>query len=415
MKLVGKILLSIVLAVMFFGILYIGVTAIIWGGAKAEATFVSVGYGQKMVAAYQRSGGQMIANTIEKIEEATLQERKLSAYVDSLISDMTLEQKLAQMMILTNENDITQYNLSHYQPGGVILFEVDFAGKTIEQVRNRVDTMQSYMKVPLYVGVDEEGGQVSRLKTLAEPNLPKFSGARELMNKGLDAVVEDTKIKIEYLEKLGVNLNFAPVADVVSNRSSYMYYRSAGDDNNTVSDYVKTVLSTMKDSGVSACMKHFPGYGNNVNTHNTMARDKQSLEQYQEEHFVPFEAGIQNGIDMVMVSHIVMEQVDAKNPASLSGKVHTLLREDLEFQGVIITDDLNMQAILKTMTIEQATGTAFTAGNDMVFSADFAASMNGAKAAVEQGKLSEECIDASVGRILRMKINNGVLQMEDTK
>ncbi|MBQ9984310.1 MAG: beta-hexosaminidase [Lachnospiraceae bacterium] len=413
MKLVGKILLSIILAVMFFGILYVGVTVVIWDGAKAEPMSFESGLGEIMMKGHEESAHQAVSIALKKIEEITAKEREWNAYIDKLLESMTMEQKLAQMMILTNENDITQYNLTNYQPGGVILFEVDFAGKTIEQVRNRVDIMQSHMKIPLYVGVDEEGGQVSRLKTLAERDLPTFSGARELMGKGTDAVTEDTELKMQYLKQLGINLNFAPVADVVSNRQSYMYYRSAGDNKQVVSDYVKTVLSAMKDSGVSACVKHFPGYGNNVNTHNVMAKDDRALEEYENQDFVPFRTGIQNGVDMIMVSHIVMEQVDADNPASLSSSVHNLLRADLGFSGVVITDDLNMQAILRTMTIEEATGAAFVAGNDMVFSADFAASMKGAKAAVEQGKLSETQINESVRRILRMKIDNGVLMVEE--
>lgn len=354
-----------------------------------------------------------IEETLAWIEQETAAEKTVSQYIEKKLEEMTIERKLAQMMILTNEKDIIVSNLQTYQPGGIIFFEADFSGKTMERVGSRIDTLQSYMQIPLFVGVDEEGGEVSRLKTLAEPDIPVFRGARTLMTEGKNAVIEDTEQKMQYLKGMGLNLNFAPVADIVDSQRSYMYERSAGSDAEIVSEYVEIVLTVMQEQQVIGCMKHFPGYGDNVNTHDGLAHDRRSLAEYRETDFLPFQAGIEAGADMVMVSHIIMESVDKENPASLSLKVHDILRDDLEFEGVVMADDLNMQAILKTMTIEEATIKAFSAGNDMIFSADFSASMRGALNAVEQGMLTEEQVNESVSRILRMKIKNGLIVLQE--
>ncbi len=331
-------------------------------------------------------------------------------YISDMVSQMTLEQKLAQMMILTNHEDIAESKLSVNQPAGIILFSDDFTGKTIQQVKQQIAEMQAVMKIPLFVGVDEEGGQVTRIAGLNEEDMPVFPGARTLYeNGGTEAVGEDTKKKLEILTAMDINLNFAPVADVVGKKTSYMYERSAGGEPETASAYVETVINTMKDYHVGSCLKHFPGYGENANTHQEYVTDNKKLSAYRKKYFPSFQRGIAAGADMVMVSHIVMKAVDENTPSSLSPAVHRLLREELGFQGVIMADDLNMQAILSQMSLEEAAARAFIAGNDMIFSADFNATMKGAQQAVREGRLSEEAIDASVTRILRMKMNLGLL------
>ena len=413
MERVKKVLLITIILLAYIGVICFGVMLVIsdsWLGQSVSLSHNVIG---EAVASQKLQLQQPVKNTLEWVEQESSGEKKIIEYIEKKLEEMTLEQKLAQMMILTNELDIHASNLQTYQPGGIIFFEVDFSGKTMNQVGNRIDTLQSYMQIPLFVGVDEEGGDVSRLKTLAESNIPVFRGARVLATQGEDAVKQDTLQKMQYLKEMGLNLNFAPVADIVNSGSSYMYARSAGGDAEVVSEYVENVLSVMQEQQVMGCIKHFPGYGDNVNTHDGFAHDSRTLAEYKEKDFLPFQAGIETGADMVMVSHIVMESVDKNNSASLSVKVHDILRDDLDFDGVVIADDLNMQAILKTMTIEEATAKAFLAGNDMIFSADFAASMKGAMNAVNQRTLSEEQIHESVSRILRMKIENGLIVLDE--
>lgn len=350
---------------------------------------------------------------LKKEEEITYQKERVEQYIHECIGSMSLEEKLAQMMILTDQSDITKKNLKKYQPGGVLLFAVDFDGKTTRKVKKRVKKLQSYVTIPLLIGVDEEGGEVSRIAGLKADDLPAYLSARELYKDGnADAVKEETLSKIRLLKSMGINLNFNPVADIVSDKDAYMYERSAGNDAASVSGYVETVVAVMNEKNMGSCLKHFPGYGNNGNTHLTYIKDDRKPSVYRTKDFLPFEAGIEQGADMIMVSHIVVKKLDKKNPASLSKKIHSILREDLNFQGVVIADDLKMKAILDQMTMEQASERALAAGNDMIFSADFDASMRGAKSAVENKKISEQQIDESVARILRMKINRQILVVE---
>lgn len=352
---------------------------------------------------------------IEEIEQTALErqreEQRLNRYVSELLDSMTLEEKLAQMMILTNEKDITEKILATYQPGGVIFFGKDFKGKTEKQVKKRVDALQLIVDISLFVGIDEEGGEVSRIVGM-KGNVPVFESARVLYETGgVEAVRKETEKKAVFLKKMGINLNFDPVADVVGNEASYMYNRAASGDAESVAEYVEAVVAGQQKENMGCCLKHFPGYGENQNTHISYAVDGRRLTAYREKDFIPFESGIAAGADMVMVSHIVMQAVDKTSPASLSKKVHRILREEMQFDRVIIADDLNMKAILNEMTLEEATGEALVAGNDMIFSADLEASMKGAKAAVEKGRLSQQQIDESVIRIIKMKMNRGLVNV----
>lgn len=358
--------------------------------------------------------------SVEQIRESVLlkkeEERMREEFLDSCIEEMTMDQKLSQLMILTNEKDITEQNLRQFQPGGIIFFGVDFNGKTKEMVSQRVNTLQSFMKYPLLVGVDEEGGEVSRISGLLDEGIPVFKSARELGDaKDWGAVKEETVTKAELLQSMGINVNFDPVADVVTKKSAYMYKRSAGGDAGIVSEYVKSVTETMGEENVISCLKHFPGYGNNGNTHRSYIQDSRSMDSYKNTDFIPFETGIQAGADMVMVSHLVMGAVDKERPASLSAKVHELLRSDFGFDGVMIADDLNMQAVLSQMTLEEASGAALAAGNDMIFSADFAASLSGAKKALQDGRITEEQINASIKRVLKMKMKHNLITTNGRK
>lgn len=341
---------------------------------------------------------------------------RINQYAAELVLTMSLEQKLAQMMILTNENDITDERFTTYQPGGIILFSKDFEGKTVEQVAERIKGLQSDVEIPLFIGVDEEGGDVSRVIGMQGDAVPMFQSARKLYESGgSQAVYEDTMTKISFLASMGINLNFAPVADVVEQKDSYMYERSASSVSEEVADYVETVIGVMEQEHMGSCIKHFPGYGENANTHQVYTVDDKSLSFYRERDFIPFSRGIAAGADMLMVSHIVMKAVDETNPASLSPAVHSLLRDELKFEGVIMADDLNMRAILSRMTLENAAGEAMVAGNDMIFSADFQTTMRGAQLAAESGSLSVQQIDASVTRILKMKMNQGLITIPERK
>lgn len=383
------------------------------------------GYGTKMegreavlVASFQMKQRIKAMEEVRKLaqkkqEEEQRAQQKREAFLNGCIREMTLEEKISQLMILTNEKDMTEENLQKEQPGGIILFDADFNGKTTDEIAERIERLQSHMKYPLFVGVDEEGGEVSRVDGLSGKEPVAFASARQLGNAAdWDALRDETVRKAGLLASMGINLNFDPVADIVTEKNAYMYERSAGSDAETVCAYVSAVLQAMKHENIMSCLKHFPGYGNNGNTHRGYITDKRKLQSYREADFIPFQTGIENGADMVMVSHLVMSAVDRKHPASLSVKVHKLLRDEFAFEGVIIADDLNMQAVLSHMTLEEASGKAVAAGNDMIFSADFAVSQKGILNAIEEGTVTEEQLDRSVKRVLQMKLEHNLLQMK---
>ena len=171
------------------------------------------------------ANGIDLSKQAEEEKKQKREEEKRETYIAECIGKMTLEQKLAQLMILTNEKDITKNTMERYQPGGIILFGVDFNGKTIQEVKERVDKLQSYTALPLFIGVDEEGGVVSRVSGLKEENLPVFKSVRSLYKEGgVTAIKEETVVKAELLKKMGINLNFDPVADIVTDTKAYMLY-----------------------------------------------------------------------------------------------------------------------------------------------------------------------------------------------
>ena len=204
---------------------------------------------------------QVITGTnldVLKAEEERQQEERINQYINQCISNMTLEEKLAQMMILTNKSDMSKEKLKTYQPGGIIFFSSDFDGKTVKQVRKRVKKLQASVQIPMFVGVDEEGGTVSRVAGLKKKNAVIFSGARTLYkDENKDTVKEETKVKVKLLKSMGINLNFNPVADVVSDENAYMYERAASGDAQKVAEYVACVVEVMNENDIEVVLSIF--------------------------------------------------------------------------------------------------------------------------------------------------------------
>lgn len=328
-----------------------------------------------------------------------------------ILSEMTLEEKVGQMFIARCPQENAASKVSEYKLGGYILFKVDFTGKTKEQVISDIESYNAKADIPLFIGVDEEGGKVNRVST--NPNLRRypFLSPQELYAQGgFTLVKSDTKEKCELLKSLGINLNFAPVCDVSQNKNDFIYARTFGKDASQTALYVQNVVSVMKSQKVGSVLKHFPGYGNNEDTHMGIAYDNRSYESFLENDFLPFEAGIENGLGMVMVSHNIVNCMDSQYPASLSPKVHDILRNELSFDGVIITDDLVMDGIRDFVSDDMAAVIAVEAGNDMLCCSDFELQIPTVLEAVRSGRISEERIDESVMRILMLKLELGIIE-----
>ncbi len=332
------------------------------------------------------------------------------AEAQEILATMSLPQKVGQMFIARYPDSNAAEDAAKYQLGGYILFARDFKGETPDSVREMIQQCQSVAEIPMLMGVDEEGGEIVRVSKHKQFRSEPFRSPMELLEGGIEAVAADTREKAELLASLGLNMNFAPVCDLPRSGEDYIYDRSYGTDVRVTSDCISAVVSEMNGSGMLSVLKHFPGYGNNVDTHKGVAYDERPLAELRELDFLPFAAGISAGASCVMVSHNIIVEVDGELPASLSPAVHELLREELGFGGVIVTDELSMGAIEDFTGSENAAVHAVLAGNDLLCVTDYAASIEAVLAAVESGEISEQRIDESVLRLLEMKLAYGLLQ-----
>lgn len=318
------------------------------------------------------------------------------------LKNMTLDEKIAQLLVVRVPEKNQVEIVKQYQFGGYILFGRDTKGKTKEEFINNIRSYQEVSKIPLIIATDEEGGIVKRVST--NPNLVSepFLSSQELYKKGgYNLIEQDTKKKNTLLSSLGINMNLAPVADVSTNKNDYIYNRSFGLPAEQTATYVKTVITASKNSKVSYVLKHFPGYGNNADTHTGMAIDKRSYETFVESDFLPFLSGIKNGAPAILVSHNIVTSIDKDNPASVSKNVHNILREQLEFTGIIMTDDLAMDAILKN--VDNAPVKAILSGNDMLIISDYEVGIADIKKGLAEGKITEDMINHMVFRVIAYK------------
>jgi len=262
----------------------------------------------------------------------------------------------------------------------------------------------------MVIAVDEEGGTVNRVSLYGQFCSSPFLSPQDLYAQGgWDAVTADTREKCALLKSLGINVNLAPVCDVSTNAGDFIYSRSFGQDAELTSQYVRTVVGAMNGSGVGCVLKHFPGYGNNVDTHTGVAVDDRPYSTFEDSDFLPFEEGLDAGAGAVLVCHNIVSCMDGASPASLSAAVHDILRGDLGFGGVIITDDLSMDAIRDFSGGEAAAVLAVEAGNDMLCCTDYADQYEAVLVAVQSGEISRERLDESVRRILEWKIGLKIL------
>lgn len=327
-----------------------------------------------------------------------------------ILNGMTLEEKVGQMFIARcPETDAVQ-KVGEYDLGGYILFGRDFSGKTKEEIVQTVQSYQDAAQIPLFIGVDEEGGTVNRVST--NPNLravPFWSPQELYAEGGFGLIQSDAREKCELLHKLGINLNFAPVCDVSQNPADFIYDRSFGQNAEQTAAYVQLIVQTMAEEGMGSVLKHFPGYGNNADTHTGIAYDNRPYETYLDSDFLPFRAGIDSGASMVLISHNIVSCMDGQSPASLSSQVHQILREELGFTGIIITDDLAMHGVRDFAGDTEIAVQAVLAGNDLLCCTDFEVQIPAVLEAVEQGEIAEEQINASVLRILQLKVSLGII------
>lgn len=327
-----------------------------------------------------------------------------------LLSTMTLEEKVGQMFFIRCRKDSALEDLQNYKVGGFILFDDNIKNETKESLTQTLSSYQNNSKIKLLIGIDEEGGIVNRLSWYPEFRAVPFYSPQELYNEGgYPLVASDTKEKATLLKSIGINMNLAPVCDVSIDPNDFIYPRTFGMDALETSKYVETVVTTMNENKIGSALKHFPGYGNNVDTHTGISIDERSYESFQSSDFLPFKAGIEAGASSILVSHNIVKSMDENLPASLSPNVHKIIRDELKFDGVIMTDDLQMSAIKEYIGDQTSAVLAITAGNDLIIASDFDIQIPSVLEAIKNGEIQEDRINESVLRILKLKFDLGII------
>lgn len=335
----------------------------------------------------------------------TKTETAIHDYAVQLLGEMTLEEKVGQMFFGTNTADSER--AAELGLGGLLLSEQNLEGLSSTEVHTVVSSFQSGSEIPMFIGANEEGGAVNTVSRYSQLRSVPFLSPGELMTTGgMNLVETDTRDKCEFLRELGVNVNLAPVCDVVSVDTAYMHGRALGRDADDTARYTETVVKVMNDEGLVGALKHFPGAGNLAAPADT---DDRPMEDFETADFLPFQRGIKAGAKMVMMGHSIAAAMDADAPASLSREVHQILRRSLGFDGVIITDDLSAQGLKSYGDAAALAVAAVKAGSDMVLTPDFETQIPAVVKAVRSGEIAVERIDESVLRILKLKIEFRIL------
>lgn len=356
----------------------------------------------------------------EESEPELTEEELLEIEIDEILAEMSLEDKVSQLFFVTPEQltgvevavqagDVTKAALDTYPVGGVILFSQNIQGE--EQLRTMLSNLKAYSKYPLFTGVDEEGGSlVARVANSGVIDVPTFPNMQEIgKTNDPQNAYEVGETLGSYLSDLGFNVDFAPVADVQTNPANTVIgARSFGSDPQLVGEMVAKEVEGMQSKGVSAAIKHFPGHGDTAeDSHAEMAVSYKTIEELRSTEFIPFQKGIEAGTDMVMVGHIAVPEVTGDHiPASLSEQMITeYLRNELGYDGIVITDSMRMGAVVNYYDADQAAVTVLQAGGDMILMPqNFTGARQAILDAVNDGILSEDRIEESLRRIYRVKL-----------
>ena len=362
---------------------------------------------------------------LKQEEQIGIEEKPTAAErAEEIISEMSLSDMVYQMLFITPEaltgiervvaaGETTKKALAQHPVGGIIYFAGNFQNRA--QTVQMLENIQSYAKIGLFLAVDEEGGRVSRLgsnsamQTTKQPPMQTIGASGDAMQAYAvgEALASD-------LKGLGLNVDFAPVADVIlHDGNTEIGDRAFGTDAEVVSAMVAEVVKGLEDNGVSSALKHFPGHGSTyVNSHNRTSESQRTLDELRSAELLPFQAGIAAGADFIMVSHMTLVNAGIeKVPCSVSKAVIAdLLKGELGYKGIVITDSFQMGAITQLYTAAQAAVKAVKAGVDMILMPkDFMKAHAAILQAVEDGEIEQSRIEESVKKILTLKIEKGLV------
>lgn len=348
--------------------------------------------------------------------EPTTAEKK---HVAEILESMSQREKICQLFIVypdaitqvkptTKAGEITLDAYVRYPVGGFV-----FSAKNLisqEQISSFISTMQENAKIKLFMCADEEGGRVTRL--MGNIGTTEFEPMLSYQYSGIETAYSNAKTIAQEMNGLGFNLDLAPVADVFSNlENTVIGDRAYSTDFVTASQLVPWAVNGFHDGGVNCCLKHFPGHGDTLeDTHDGLAFTNKTKEELAQQELLGFKTGIDAGADMVMIGHMTVSEY-SDQPSTLSKEIVTdLLRGELGYDGVIITDALNMGAIKAMGTAKIVVG-ALNAGCDILLGPDsIFNAVSAIENAVERGELSQKQIDESVSRILLLKLRSGIIE-----
>lgn len=336
---------------------------------------------------------------------------------EKALEAMSLKEKIGQMfLVCVPHSQVNPEDIEAYHPGGYLFFTDFFQNRDKDAVSADIASYQKAAATPMLMAVDEEGGAVVRVSKFPAFRSQPFSSPQQCYKQGgLEAVLEQEGEKADLLLSLGINVNLAPVCDMTEDTHSFIYLRTLGQDPKTTADCISATVSLMNSKKIGSALKHFPGYGGNADTHTGIVHDTRPYEAFTEKDFLPFQSGIAAGAPCVLVSHNIVESMDPNTPASLSKPVHEILRNDLGFDGVILTDDLNMQGVQGYSGGENIAVAAIQSGNDLLCTYDYKEQIPAVMEAVKSGKISKEQIGSSALRILKWKEQLGLLSSDRLK
>lgn len=369
----------------------------------------------------EQSAEEPLQEPDERKSDSDILEETVTQYLDQ----MTAEEKAAQLFIILPEalmkdvgtvtaaGEATQKAITQVPVGGFIYLDDNLESR--DQVKTMLENVQTYsmerIKIPMFLCVDEEGGAVARIAGSGKFDVAQFNDMSVIGARGNeDEAYEAGRTIGTYLSDMGFNVDFAPVADVLTNpENQVVKKRSFGSDPELVSSMASAAARGLEEQGICAVYKHFPGHGGTADdTHEGYAYVDKSLEELKKQELVPFQAAIDDGAKVIMVGHISLPNVTGDNtPASMSSEIITgLLREQMQYDGIVVTDAMNMGAVTEQYSSAEAAVQTILAGSDLVLMPeDFNEAYQGVLRAIEDGTISKERLDESLRRILKIKLS----------
>ena len=360
------------------------------------------------------------SDTVEN-KEPTVDEK-----VEKIVNNMTLEEKVGQIFMVAPEavdkdggsttvfTENVEKEIEKYNLGGYILFASNIENPT--QTQELINGLKKSSKIQPFVGVDEEGGRVARIGKNSAMGVEKIEPMAQVgKSQNYERANEIGTTIGKYIKNLGFNLDFAPDTDVLTDsNNTEIGDRSFGNDPEVVGKMATEVVKGLQSENISTVLKHFPGHGGSIgNSHQGFSLSNRTEEELKKCEIVPFKTAIENGADCVMVAHMSLPNVTGDNiPATLSKKVVTdMLKTELNFKGVVFSDSMSMGAITENYGTGDACVKAVEAGIDMVLMPEnLDEAYNAVLEAVKNGKISQERLDDAVSRIIKAKIQRGIIK-----